>query len=70
VDDLGAGFWLKAVGLIVAIGIGGIILFSLIGMAWYAWGALGTLLFFFLVLAGVGWMYDRTHKKRYDDLSA
>ena len=65
-------FFLKAVGVNVAIGIGGIILFSLIGMAWYAWGALGSLLFFFLLLIGGGWLYDRSHnnKSGYDDLSA
>jgi hypothetical protein len=67
VDDLGARFWLKALGAILAFGLGGIILFSLIGMAWYEWGAFGGLLFCFALLIGIGWLYDRAHTKQYDD---
>jgi hypothetical protein len=69
-DDLGAGFWLKALGVIIAFGIGGIILFWIIGMAWYAWGAFGALLFCFALIALAGWIYDRTHRSTYDDLNA
>lgn len=66
-DDLGAGFWLKMVGAIFALGIAGLIIFAIIGMAWYAWGALGGFLFVVAVLAMISWIYDRTHKKRYED---
>jgi len=32
-DELGAGFWLKMIGVIFAIGIGGLIAFLIIGWA-------------------------------------
>jgi hypothetical protein len=67
-DGLGAGFWLKAIGAIFAFGIGGILLFSLIGMAWYAWGLLGAFLFVVLLLVVIGWIYDRAQAKRYEEL--
>ena len=68
-EGLGARFWLKAFGVILLIGIGGLILFSFIGMAWYAWGFLGTFVFVVAVLALIAWIYDRQHARRYDDLS-
>lgn len=60
---------MKALGAILALGLAGIILFWIIGMAWYAWGAFGALLFCFALIALVGWIYDRRHRT-YDDLSA
>jgi hypothetical protein len=69
VEELGAGFWLKMAGVIFAIGIGGLIVFLIIGAAWYAWGFLGAFLFVGVVLAVIAWIYDRMHAKRYDDLS-
>ncbi len=69
-DGLGGKFWLKLFGLVVLIGVGGLVLFLVIGMAWYAWGALGSLVFFFLILIAFGWIYDRRHAKEYEDLSA
>ena len=68
-DGLGAGFWLKMIGVIFAIGIGGLILFVFIGAAWYAWGLLGMFVFVVGVLALVAWIYDRQRSKRYEDLS-
>ena len=44
-DELGGKFWLWVVGVALAVGIGGMILFSIIGAAWYAWGAFGTIIF-------------------------
>jgi Flp pilus assembly protein TadB len=67
-DGLGAGFWLKMIGVIFAIGIGGLVLFVFIGAAWYAWGLLGMFVFVVGVLALVAWIYDRQHAKRYEDL--
>jgi hypothetical protein len=69
VDELGAGFWLKAIGVIIAFGVAGMIFFAIIGMAWYAWGFLGAFLFVIGVLAVVAWFVDRSQTKRYDDLS-
>jgi hypothetical protein len=69
-DGLGAGFWLKTVGVIFAIGIGGLIAFLIIGAAWYAWGFLGGFLFVVAVLALVAWLMDRSREKRYADAEA
>jgi uncharacterized membrane protein len=71
-DDgsLGGKFWLSVVGIVVAIGIGGILLFSLIGAVWYAWGFVGALVFVLVVALGYGWIYDRRHKRREEDFAA
>jgi hypothetical protein len=63
-DELGGRFWLKMVGMAIAIGIAGILLFSLIGFAWYAWGVLGTLLFFFVLIGLFAWLGDRRARQR------
>ena len=68
-DELGAGFWLKMIGVIFAIGIGGLVVFLIIGWAWYAWGFLGAFIFVAAVLALIAWMLDRSRAKRYDDLT-
>lgn len=68
-DELGAGFWLKTIGVVVAMGIAGLVLFLILGMAWYAWGLLGAFLFVVAVLVGIAWIYDRSHARRYDDLT-
>lgn len=70
VDDLGAGFWLKVLGAIVGVAVGGFLLFWLLGRAWYAWGAFGALLAGFVIVVGLAWLYDRTHAGSYDDLNA
>jgi phosphatidylglycerophosphate synthase len=69
-DELGAGFWLKLVGLVVACGIGGLLLFLFVGAAWARWGGLGALLFFFAVLLTWAYFYDRKHVKEYEDLES
>jgi hypothetical protein len=70
VDDLGAAFWLKVVGAVLAVCVGGFLLFWLLGRAWYAWGAFGALLVGFVIVVGLAWLYDRTHaKSSWDDLS-
>jgi Flp pilus assembly protein TadB len=57
------------IGVIFAIGIGGLIVFLIIGWAWYAWGFLGAFIFVAAVLALISWIYDRSHARRYDDLT-
>jgi membrane protein implicated in regulation of membrane protease activity len=69
VDELGAGFWLKAIGVVIAIGIGGLVVFLIIGWAWYAWGFIGAFLFVAAVLALIAWIFDRSRAKRYEDLT-
>ena len=66
--ELGARFWLGLVGVCLAIGIGGFILFWLIGVTWAAWGALGTFLFFGAVLLGVAYVYDKRQQRQYESL--
>jgi hypothetical protein len=57
------------IGVIFAIGIGGLIVFLIIGWAWYAWGFLGAFIFVAAVLVLISWIYDRSHARRYDDLT-
>jgi Flp pilus assembly protein TadB len=69
VDELGAGFWLKAIGVVIAIGIAGLVVFLIIGWAWYAWGFIGAFLFVAAVLCLIAWIFDRSRAKRYEDLT-
>jgi len=69
-EGLGAGFWLKLVGVVIAGGIGAMLLFLLVDAAWYRWGALGALLFFCGLALAYGYVYDRRHAKTYADLEA
>jgi membrane protein implicated in regulation of membrane protease activity len=66
-DDLGGKFWLYLVGIALAIGIGGFLLFMLIGAAWYAWGPFMALVVFGALLILVGWIHDRRSQKEYED---
>jgi ABC-type phosphate/phosphonate transport system permease subunit len=69
-DELGARFWFKLMGLVIAFGIGALLLFLLVDAAWYRWGILGAMLFFFVVVLAFGYFYDRRHEKAYEDLEA
>jgi membrane protein YdbS with pleckstrin-like domain len=69
VDDLGGRFWLRLIGLTIAIGIAALIVFLLIDVVWYAWGVVGALLVLFLVMLVIGWAYDRRQESRYDDVA-
>ncbi len=69
-EGLGTGFWVKILGLIFLGGIAAMLMFFLIGSAWYRWGALGALLFFFVVIGGVTYVLDRRRQREYDDLAA
>jgi hypothetical protein len=42
-ESLGAAFWLRLLGMCLAIGVAAGLIFLLFGAAWYAWGAIGTL---------------------------
>jgi hypothetical protein len=64
-NPLGGGFWRWFAGLGVLFVIGAVLVFLLLHGAWARWGALGTLLFFFLVLIVVAWLYDRRQVKKY-----
>jgi hypothetical protein len=66
-DGLGWKFWLSVVGITLAIGIGGLLLFVLVGAVWYSWGFVGALVFILVVALGYGWLYDRSHKRHGED---
>jgi hypothetical protein len=68
-EGLGAGFWLKMFGLIVVGGIAALVIFLLIDAAWYRWGALGALLFFFVLIGGIAYISDRRQQKQYEELA-
>jgi len=68
-EGLGAGFWLKMFGLILLGGIGALLLFLLIDAAWYRWGALGALLFFFLLIGVISYIHDRRQQRQYEELA-
>lgn len=65
-EGLGGKFWLWVVGVCLAIGIGGILLFLLVTGAWYRWGFLGAMIFFGAILLGAAWIYDRRQARRYE----
>ena len=65
-EGLGAGFWFKMIGLIILGGIGAMAIFLLINRSFYRWGAIGTLIFCFVVLGVISYIFDRRSQKRYE----
>lgn len=65
-EGLGAGFWFKIIGLIVLGGIGAMVIFSVIGSAFYKWGAIGTLIVAVVVLGVISYVFDRRAVKQYE----
>ena len=62
-EKLGSKFWLALIGGALAICIGALLLFVLVGAAWARWGGLGALIFFGVLLVAVGYIYDRRQAK-------
>jgi uncharacterized membrane protein len=52
--------------VVVLGGIAAVLLFVLVGGAWYRWGALGMIIFFSALVLLWAWIYDRRHKKDYE----
>jgi hypothetical protein len=67
-EGLGAGFWFKMIGIVLAGGIAALLLFLLVDAAWYRWGGLGAIIFFSALVLLWGWIYDRRHAKEYERL--
>ena len=67
-DDgsLGGKFWLKVVGIVVACGVGAMLLFVFFGAAWARWGGLGAIILFGAVLLLFAWIYDRRQTRPSD----
>ena len=66
-EGLGAKFWLWLAAVVIAVCIGAGLLFLIIGAAWYAWGAMGALLFFVALLLVFAWIWDRRKVKEYEE---
>jgi xanthine/uracil/vitamin C permease (AzgA family) len=64
---LGGRFWLILLAIVIGSVFGCILLFLLVAGAWARWGAIGALIFFGLLMAGVSYVYDRTHMRKYED---
>ena len=71
-DDSGLGwkFWIGIVGVALAVGLAGLILFAFFGWAWYHWGFLGTFLLFGGIAIGLAYLHDRREAKRRELLDA
>lgn len=67
-EGLGAGFWLKVIGVVVLGGIAAMLSFVLFEAAWYRWGFFGAVIFFSVVLLGIAYISDRRSQQRYEDL--
>ena len=62
-DSLGGRFWLRVVGLIVAVTAGTIAVLYLFGYAWYSWGLVGALVVLGAVAVAAARVMDRDHPK-------
>jgi membrane associated rhomboid family serine protease len=70
VDTEGDRFVLKILGVIVGIAFAGFALWWLVDLAWYAWGAIGALIFAFLFVFLLFYLADRRKIKESEDLIA
>jgi fatty acid desaturase len=61
-------FWAWVIGVSLAVGIGGFLLFILMGAAWARWGGLGALLFLGVLMLVIAWFYDRRQAKKAAEL--
>jgi hypothetical protein len=55
-------------GLIVAGGVGAMVIFLVLDAAWARWGAVGAMIFVIVVIGSVVWVLDRRAVKQYDEL--
>jgi hypothetical protein len=69
-DKEGDGFVAKMIGVVVAIGIGVLVLWLVVDLAWYLWGGLGMLIFGFLLVFFLAYLVDRRKIKQSEDLIA
>jgi len=63
-DGLGFKFWGGLIGVILAIGVGGMIVFLIFSRAVYAWGFLGAFLVLGAIVILIAWIYDRRTQRR------
>ena len=65
--SLGGRFWASVIGVCLAIGIGGFLLFWFVGAAWARWGAFGALLVLGAVLLLIAYIHDRRATRSYEE---
>ena len=65
--ELGWGFWLKLMGLVLVVGLAIWLIMLLAGAAFYAWGAFGTMVFFIAVIVLIAYIYDRRQQATWDE---
>jgi hypothetical protein len=63
-EKLGGRFWLGLAGLAVGAVCIALIIMIIFGAFWSRWGLLGALVAFFIVLLGIGWLWDKREKHR------
>ena len=65
--ELGWGFWLKLMGAVLVVGLAIWVIMLIAGAAFYAWGALGTMVFFIAVILVIAYIYDRRQQASWDE---
>ena len=63
-EGMGGRFWLAIAGICVGTVCAALIVLIIFGWFWSRWGLLGALIAFFLVLLGIGYLWDRHEKAR------
>jgi len=65
-DDgsLDGRFWLRTIGLIVAVSLASIAVIFLFGYAWYSWGLIAAMLVLVGVVVAIGYFMDRDDSYR------
>lgn len=64
---MGWGFWLKLMGLILVVGLAIWVILLVMDLAYAAWGAFGTMVFFIGVIVLVAWIYDKRQQATWDE---
>jgi len=65
--ELGWSFWLKLMGAVLVVGLAIWVIMLIAGAAFYAWGALGTMIFFIAVIVVIAYIYDRRQQASWDE---
>jgi hypothetical protein len=63
-DRIGFSFYARLAGIVIAAGVVAMIVMLVFFRAVYAWGILGALIVFSLLLLGTGWLLDRRSTRR------
>ena len=69
-DKLGGRFWLGVMGLAVGAVCVVLLVMIIFGAFWNRWGLFGAFIAFFIVLLGIGYLWDRHEKNRRAGYSA